>query len=844
MPFSRSRGRLYSYTVTFPTEHSFTASRIATRLEHISKDLQLNIARQGDDYVHYTISSPRNIGEALRSVLTRDDARCTISQPLTSGVRYRTVAYMQERAFSYEDCGHALQAALLSLEPEEALLVQICFRSLGRTKRFNGQEHILMSVTLHFSGSAGRLANLVPESADKKKWKVKIPGKSRVHWNLRPTNLIDNVIPPFLLKMKEGGGPVAARHYLHPSGREITLDRMIVKDSRRSVQIGNATLEKNAIIFGGTGTGKTSSLAILAKTLIEKGQSVLTIDPNGDLGPKILGLLSPDSYSRVLYIDGNRTPAGINPISVLQRDGTGDSWMDIIADSMAFSIRMTYGEKFYGPRLAYLLRIIIRGLAEIDGANLYDAYKVLTNRTAFGQFRQTVKDQKTREALEAEEDAIFSDWAMPIKNKLGLVLLNDTASRMLCKRKNNLDIMRIIGEGKSVFIDTDIASVGKEGPSLIGSFALAVFWLKAMSLRKRLTIIVDEFQNYPIQLINDIATQGRKYGVNMIFASQSPSVLDKEYISSFGSNFPVKLLFRLGQEDAVQVAKMTTDVDYRELTELPDLSLIFSSTDGTSLMSIEEVLPDHEAAITVIEATEKQVSLENDVLPSVFFQDDYSLYKVLQAVSTSQTMGKESLSELSETGIFELIGLSEDDVAVLVKTGRKMGLIDSRKLRLTRGGRAELLSLQGGFQAGGEEHRMMALRAKDLLETLGGYVAYIPVQLEKESHPDIIAMPVRGKEGYKLFVEIEFSTGYNAKSIQKKLDRAWSQAAVPVLVFNNKSTAESCYEKYGIYALFLIFYEDNVCYLKGVGPMPLISQSVLDGVLYSLHTSHKVRESA
>ena len=834
MLFSRRHGPQHRYTVTYPLQHGFTVSMIALRLEHISKDLQMEISRQGEDYVQYAISSHSDIGEALRSVFTRDDARCTIGVPLTSSARYRTVAYMQERAFYYRDCGHALQAALLSLRSEEAISIQVSFRALGRARHFSGQDHILMSVVLHFSGSAGRLANLIPETADRKKWRVKSPGKGRMHWNVRPANMIDDVIPPFLLQMRESGGHVASRHYLHPTGSEVTLERMVVKDIGKTMQIGSVTLDKNMIVFGGTGTGKTSSLAILAKTLIEEKRSVLTIDPNGDLGPKILGLLSPDCYGNVLYIDSKRTPAGINPISVLQGDGLGDSWIDLVADAIAFSIRMTYGDKFYGPRLGYLLRLIIKGLAEIDGANLYDAYKVLTNLNAFGQFRETVQDQRIREALEAEEDSFFSDWGMPIKNKLGLVLFNDTASRMLCKRKGNLDIGRILDESKSVLIDTDIASVGKEGPSLIGSFALAVFWLKSMSLRKKLTIIIDEFQNYPVELVNDIATQGRKYGVNLIIATQSPSVLDREHMNSFGSNFPVKLFFRLGQEDALLASKMTSDIDYNELTELPDLSCIFSSTEGSSLLSIGKVLPDHEAANAAIEYTSGHISLEDDVMPSVFFQDDTGLFKMLQAVRTSETMDKKSISQLSETGFFDLAEFSQEDAGMMVKTGRKMDLIESRKLRLTRNGRAELLRLQGGFLAGDQEHRMMALRTKDLLETLGGYVAYIPVQGDHASLPDVMAMPVRGKKGHRIFAEIEYSTSYDAKGIEMKLDRAWSQDALPVLVFYDRIRAERCFENYGDRAVILLLNEVDACILDREGVKKLGQQEMLDFALNSL----------
>lgn len=279
---------------------------------------------------------------------------------------------------------------------------------------------------------------------------------------------------------------------------------------------------------------------------------------------------------------------------------------------------------------------------------------------------------------------------------------------------------------------------------------------------------------------------------------------------------------------------MTSDIDYNELTELPDLSCIFSSTEGSSLLSIGKVLPDHEAANAAIEYTSGHISLEDDVMPSVFFQDDTGLFKMLQAVRTSETMDKKSISQLSETGFFDLAEFSQEDAGMMVKTGRKMDLIESRKLRLTRNGRAELLRLQGGFLAGDQEHRMMALRTKDLLETLGGYVAYIPVQGDHASLPDVMAMPVRGKKGHRIFAEIEYSTSYDAKGIEMKLDRAWSQDALPVLVFYDRIRAERCFENYGDRAVILLLNEEDACILDREGVKKLGQQEMLDFALNSL----------
>lgn len=808
--FPQTRQReWHSYSIMFPQEHNFTLSRLVTRMEHAAKEFDVEISRDGKGYVQYTIDSDTDIGPALRAILTSGESQCVIAPKPVTIRRYVSFASMRKESLTYSAVGQSIHSALTMLRQDETLSVQARFRSLGRLKRFNeGKNKVVVSVTLRFTGSTNRLRQLLPETTSRRKWKVTSARKARRTPHLMDVRSLDFILPPDIMKMKEAEGTSVGRHYLPPSGEEIAFEG--IRDAEGSMfQIGAETLTSNTFVAGGTGTGKTTMLANIAAALIASGRQVLVIDPHGDLGRKILDLVQTTDEQQLVYIDPTRCPVGLNPFNVLSQDSNAARGSSLLSDSIGYVIRRTYGESAWGNRMGYLLKVVLQSLAEVDRANFVDVMQVLGSKYSREQLMHTVKDRVLKNFLKSEMESYTNEWVMPIKDKLGTLIMDDDVRVLLCKRDNNVDISSIMQRGLSLILDSDMTKLGRETTSLLGSIILSMFWLKASVLRNGLTIIVDEFQNYPPALLKDIAEGGRKYGVNVVVASQSPSALNDTYLNSFATNFQNKIIFRLGREDAFKASRLVDDIDYRELVSLPNLECIFSNNKGNAALFLSPVYGAAAAVDRAVQYTRSSCSSWDDTTPSIFGTSDMEVYYLIQGVRTAETYGKKSVEELQETGFLKLVGKTKDEFVSALRVARTEGLVDKRSLKLTRRGREEMLVLQGGVHAGYEEHRMMALRAKDLFESFG-YVAFIIAQADGVPAPDLVAMPGPGTKGLKLSIEIELSTANVSSSIRKKLEMSRKKDSVPVLVFADEGEAlRVCSLTQGA-ALVLLFTEEDV----------------------------------
>lgn len=90
-------------------------------------------------------------------------------------------------------------------------------------------------------------------------------------------------------------------------------------------------------------------------------------------------------------------------------------------------------------------------------------------------------------------------------------------------------------------------------------------------------IIMDEVHNFAPRgnflsptksILREINKEGRKYGVFEIFATQSPSCLDEEIMSSIST----KIIFRTVKSDDIETIKNETDISESEIKRLPYLS--------------------------------------------------------------------------------------------------------------------------------------------------------------------------------------------------------------------------------------------------------------------------------
>ncbi len=784
----------YTFAIGFPSSHDFSFSAIVRRVFHVVPEFRITVRRRGNGKVEYLLGAGEDIHDDLPSIFTSTEFRCTVERGTPARPReFRTFAGLKRPPADLSIIGTAIHSALLSTREGEELAVKFDFRKVRKRRKYRDMERIGLSLGVMFNGIPDRLKELLPEVRDRKSW-IFLKPLARIPL-VADIQAIDEVLPsPPSGLIEAEFEPTRGRHYFAPQDNQKTLDGMCFDgDRNRPFSLSDSALNENTIIFGMTGSGKTTLLARLLASSIKDGNSILVIDPHGDLATRVVGMLGDLAGSdKVLYIDPLKSPVGLNPLTLAAGANDNPAGPSIISDAIGYAIRRTFGEEYWGPRVNFLMTGLIRSLSEAAGWNFVDAMEILDNPASLRTFSQQVRNEVSRNFLLTEVPKAAGDWWMSLKDKIGMVVLDDVARRILCKRENNLDLDAVINENTSVVMNLDMTRIGNTSALLIGSIMIAMIWLRASTLRRKMTIVIDEFQYYPLKLIQDIASQGRKYGLNLIIASQSPSHLSKADLGSLATNFRNTFMLRLGREDAKLASSFSNGIDADELCSIGPLNAIFGCPDGTGIVSIDPVPPDAQNVSLAIENTKKRYPFVDDSFPSILSMNDEHMFNILQIARTAELQGKRSIAALESGGLLDFYGYTPDSFRYYLKIARSTGLVDSRSLKVSEQGVTELFRLQGGAIAGGEKHRTMLQEVKDIFDIMG-FLTNMPYQRESTSNPDLIIKSSTKEDGRLFFVEMEIGSRFDSEGRKSKAESARQNGATPVFVYEDANAAELAY---------------------------------------------------
>ena len=784
----------YTFAIGFPSSHDFSFSAIVRRVFHVVPEFRITVRRRGNGKVEYLLGAGKDINDNLPSIFTSTEFRCTVERGTPARPReFRTFAGLKRPPSDLSIIGTAIHSALLSTREGEEFAVKFDFRKVRKRRKYRDMERIGLSLGVMFNGIPDRLKELLPEVRDRKSW-IFLKPLARIPL-VADIQAIDEVLPsPPSGLIEAEFEPTRGRHYFAPQDNQKATDGLCFDgDRNRPFSLSDSALNENTIIFGMTGSGKTTLLARLLASRIEDGNSILVIDPHGDLATKVVGMIGDTAGSdKVLYIDPLKSPVGLNPLTLAAGANDNPAGPSIISDAIGYAIRRTFGEEYWGPRVNFLMTGLIRSLSEAAGWNFVDAMEILDNPASLRTFSQQVRNEVSRNFLLTEVPKAAGDWWMSLKDKIGMVVLDDVARRILCKRENNLDLDAVISENTSVIMNLDMTRIGNTSALLIGSIMIAMIWLRASSLRRKMTIVIDEFQYYPLKLIQDIASQGRKYGLNLIIASQSPSHLSKADLGSLATNFRNTFMLRLGREDAKLASSFSNGIDADELCSIGPLNAIFGCPDGTGIVSIDPVPPDAQNVSLAIENTKKRYPFVDDSFPSLLAMNDEHMFNILQIARTAELQGKRSIAALESGGLLDFYGYTPDSFRYYLKIARSTGLVDSRSLKVSEQGVTELFRLQGGAIAGGEKHRTMLQEVKDIFDIMG-FLTNMPYQRESTSNPDLIIKSSTKEDGRLFFVEMEIGSRFDSEGRKSKAESARQNGATPVFVYEDTNAAELAY---------------------------------------------------
>ena len=379
-------------------------------------------------------------------------------------------------------------------------------------------------------------------------------------------------------------------------------------------------LEKGAhsLHTGQTRRGKTTVNQEKARQQVSRGKGMLLFDPKGD------GEI--DQYLRthpgtpedtiILTIGENNDPEGYAPrLNFLQLpEGEG-----VEPGTKAFKQRLEPrisaveqlvrlggdtgdGEVSFGARIKGLIRLIARGLADMDETMApIDLVGVL--RSELG--RETFIENQDREDLlrdmaESELSALSDREIEPTMRRLQPFALNAIVQPIVSASESSFSIREAVQDGKTILVEN--RSTDTQAGLMVCTVLLILIWIIKRELEQDhdatdppgWEIILDEAQEIASEFagLPQILAQAAGFGVHVTISAQDlTSQLDDDLADRILGETDKIVTFSAGRQGEAKTlaTKHSENIGWKEISRLPKYRAYFSvlDEDGIPVSSVQ-----------------------------------------------------------------------------------------------------------------------------------------------------------------------------------------------------------------------------------------------------------------
>lgn len=324
---------------------------------------------------------------------------------------------------------------------------------------------------------------------------------------------------------------------------------------------------------------------------------LLLIDPHGDLAQAFLGLVPPHRQDDVVLVDLADTayPIALNPLDVTlgrERDKAVENLLLVFAHIWA---------RFWGPRMENALEFALKTLYEANRAlveqdpqqgpdlqfTLLDVAPILSIPSFRHRLLGLVRDPSLlawwAQYFEPLDLRMQLEIINPVLTKLAKFSSSQVARRIVGQGRSTLDLARVINDGQVLLVNTARGHVGADTAALVGATLLGLLSVtleeqarRATETRRRIAVLVDEFQLMPGADYGSMLAELRKFGASFVLATQALTQLDavdRELRPTVLANIDNLFAFAVSADDARLLIRELDDVvTERDLINLPSLS--------------------------------------------------------------------------------------------------------------------------------------------------------------------------------------------------------------------------------------------------------------------------------
>ncbi|HEY5588121.1 MAG TPA: DUF87 domain-containing protein [Candidatus Paceibacterota bacterium] len=317
---------------------------------------------------------------------------------------------------------------------------------------------------------------------------------------------------------------------------------------------------RHMYIIGKSGVGKSKLQELMIRQDIAYGQGICIIDPHGELINDILNFIPKERIEDVCIIDPSDIdfPPSFNPLAKID-----PTFKHQLTQGFIEILRKQFGTN-WTPRLEHIFRFTVLALLDYPEATMRGMILMLTDKNYRQKVTEYIEDDMVKRFWAVE----FVDWSekfdtdtiIPLVNKLGQFLSDPMIRNIFGQKENKIDLEQLMNDQKIILINLSKGKIGEENSSFLGSIFLTKIKQAGMSRAKigqqelhDFYLYIEEFHNIITDTFENILSEARKYGINLIVAHQYMSQLLPKVQQAVLGNIGTIIAFRVGGDDATKL---------------------------------------------------------------------------------------------------------------------------------------------------------------------------------------------------------------------------------------------------------------------------------------------------